>query len=329
MIISWLLLFLTLPEISTTPVKVVTTTSIFKDMIENIGGEQVAVHSIVPLGSDPHLYEAKPSDVTLCQEADIIMINGLHLEVWIEKLIRNSKTKAKIVIITQGIDSIKGKKYTDPHAWMDARNGKIYAENIGNALIEHKPELNNQITKRKNKYIADLEQIHLKIQNQIEKIPKEQRILVTNHDAFQYYGRRYGLKLVPLMGVSTEAEPKTSDIVKIIREIKKTGVKAIFVESSINPQLMAQIAQDMGINIGGRLFADSLGKRNSKASTYVDMLSANTDMIVLALAGQTLNDPTTANHTPDLMTYGLILFFLLVATILYSKKILKHGTTTH
>src|SRR5690606_34560010 len=96
------------------PVKVVTSTTIFKDMIENVGGPYVEVYSIVPLGSDPHIYEAKPSDVTVCQQADIIMINGLHLEVWIEKLIKNSKTKAATYVITEGIDSIRGEKYTDP-----------------------------------------------------------------------------------------------------------------------------------------------------------------------------------------------------------------------
>ena len=329
MIISWIFLLLTLPEVSTPPVKVVTTTSIFKDMIENVGGKHVIVHSIVPLGSDPHLYEAKPSDVTLCQDADIIMVNGLHLEVWIEKLIRNSKTKAKIVVMTRGIDSIQGKKYTDPHAWMDAQNGKMYAENIGNALIAYKHELKEPVTVRKNNYLTTLDQLHNKILNQIKTIPKAQRVLVTNHDAFQYYGRRYGLKLIPLMGVSTEAEPKTSDIVKIIREIDKTGVKAIFVESSINPQLMAQIAQDMGISIGGRLFADSLGKKNSKAATYLGMLAANTDMIVLALSGHTSGDPLTINHKPRILTYELILIFLVVATFVFSKKILQHGTSTY
>ncbi|MBK6564341.1 MAG: zinc ABC transporter substrate-binding protein [Saprospiraceae bacterium] len=304
---------------------VVTTTSIFKDMIEQLGKNHVLVHSIVPTGSDPHLYEAKPDDVQICKNADLIMINGLHLEVWIEKLIKNSAAKAPVFLLTNHIKPVKTGKYPDPHAWMSASNGIIYAKNIAKAIITINPDLKQVIHSNLEKYIDSLQKLNTYIETEIQKIPESQKILITNHDAFRYYGQCYNLKLIPLMGVSTEGEPRTSDIIKIIEVIRQNRVPAIFVETSINPQQMTQIAADMHISIGGSLFSDSLGESNSSAGTYLGMLKTNTDMIVRALYVNTSNQNTKVKIQAfnEIIFISLFLIFLLITTWVFTIKLVN------
>ncbi|MBK8621830.1 MAG: zinc ABC transporter substrate-binding protein [Saprospiraceae bacterium] len=322
---KFMLIFLLFPLLSsaTQPIKVVTTTSIFKDMIESIGGNLVEVHSIVPLGSDPHRYEAKPSDVTICREADIIFINGLHLEVWIEKLIQNSRTKAKTVLLTQGIKSISTGRYPDPHAWMNAANGIYYVNNIAETLIRIRPDQKTFITNNLIKYSNTLRFVDNYIKNKMLKIPETSRILITNHDAFRYFGLRYGLRLVPLMGVSTEAEPKTSDIIKIIHVIQESKVPAIFIETSVNPQLMKQIADDAGIRIGGSLFSDSLGPPESDADTYIGMLKKNAETIFSSLQPKNAEAKgfNLLPQTSSVFMFLMIIIFLISLTGFFAYRI--------
>lgn len=305
-------------------IKVVTSTSIFQDMIKETGGEFVEVKSIVPRGSDPHRYEPKPSDVVLCRDADLIMINGLNLEVWIEKLIKNSKIKANVVIITEGIEAVKSEKSTDPHAWMTAKNGIIYAENIAAALIRFQPQLKAEIKASLIAYTRKLQELDDYMQTEIAKIPASNRILVSNHDAFQYFGKRYNMQLAPLMGISTEAEPKTSDIIRIMQAVKKSGIRAIFVETSVNPRTMEQLAADLNISLGGSLYSDSLGETDGPAGTYIGMLKTNTGIIVKALLPGK-NEALAADSSSPFLPLYYVLFagFLATMTALLAKKIIQ------
>ena len=271
----------------TSTVNVVTSASIFKDMAQNIGGDLVTVQSIVPIGGDPHLYEPKPSDATLIKNAEIILVNGLTFEGWINDVIDNSGTSATMATITEGADIIESDTYKnapDPHAWMDASNGLIYIENIKNTLIAYDPENKAVYEKNHEKYAKEIKALNTYIQNEISKIPEDYRMIVTSHDAFAYYGRKYNLKLNALKGISTEAETQTSDMVRVSKAIRESGVPAIFIESTINPKVIQQIARDNGVKIGGELFADSLGEEEGEAGTYIKMLKHNTDVIVKALS---------------------------------------------
>ena len=270
---------------------VVASASIFQDMAENIGGDLIIAHSIVPIGGDPHLYEPKPSDAGLVKGADVILINGLTFEGWITKLINFSGTKAKQYTITEGVNSLKSDKYknaADPHAWMDANNGLKYIENIKNALIENDPNNKDTYLSNYNKYKKQLEDLDSYITEEIKRIPKSKRMIVTSHDAFAYYGKRYGLRLNARKGISTEAETQTSDMVRVSKAIKESLVPAIFIESTINPQVIQQIARDNNVKIGGELFADSIGEKDSDGPTYIKMLRHNTDVIVNALSQNTM-----------------------------------------
>lgn len=267
-------------------IKIVASASMFADMAKNIATDDYSIESIVPIGSDPHKYKAKPSDARLVQKADIILLNKLTFEGWIDELIDNSGTKAEVVTITEGIKVIQSAQYknsADPHAWMDASNGVIYAQNIKDALVKRNPEKKEQLEANFESYKAKLIALDKEIMAAVNSINKEQRVLITSHDAFEYYGARYNLRLEAIMGISTEAEAQTSDIIRVTKVIKENNVPAVFIESTINPKMLKQIAKDNKVEIGGELYADSLGDEESSGNTYINMLRSNTNTIVSAL----------------------------------------------
>jgi ABC-type Zn uptake system ZnuABC Zn-binding protein ZnuA len=285
-LLSFGFLFLSFASTAQNKPKVIASASIFADMTKVLAGDLVDIESIVPIGSDPHLHEPTPRDAKLVTAADLILVNGLTFEGWLNELIENAGTSAKMVLITEGISPIQSLVYqnsSDPHAWMSARNGIIYIENIKNALLALLPNEHKVLEFNFQTYKKQLEDLDLYIENRIKEIPENQRILITSHDAFQYYGRRYGLRLESILGISTEAEAQTSDIQRLNKVIRTANVPAVFIESTVNPKLLQQIAKDNKVSIGGSLFADSIGDADSKAPTYYDMLKYNTDTIVEAL----------------------------------------------
>lgn len=266
---------------------IVSTASIFADMAEVIAGDLLDVQTIVPIGGDPHIYEPTPGDAQLVNRADLILRNGLTFEGWLNELIENSGTKATNVLITEGIqpiESIQYKNSTDPHAWMDATNGLIYIANIANALAALDPDHADIYMYNYGLYRQQLEDLDRKIQEEISKIPEQRRILITSHDAFRYYGKRYGIDVQAILGTSTDADAQTSDIVRLNKIIQFSGVPAVFIETTVNPKLLQQIATDNHIEIGGKLYSDSIGDKDSPAPTYLDMLKYNTATIVQALS---------------------------------------------
>ena len=295
--------------------KVVSSASIFQDMAHNIAKDKIISQSIVPIGGDPHIYEPRPSDAALVAAADLILVNGFNFEGWITELIENSGTRAKVVTITKGIVPIASSTYKnayDPHAWMDASNGIIYAENIFKALSELDPSNADYYRKNADDYIRELEKLDEYIFDGIKRIPEKGRVLITSHDAFSYYGKRYGIRVSPIMGISTDAEAQTSDVSRVSLTIKESGVPSVFIESTINPKLLKQIADDNGVKIGGELFSDSIGSPESKANSYLNMLRHNTDVIVNALSqGQMektkIDDDDTSHNYLSYIILGLIM----------------------
>ena len=269
--------------------KIVVTTTIINDITQQIAGDLVEVESLVPTGGDPHLYEPIPQDAIKIVKANLILMNGLTLEGWLNEFIENSGTKATIVNTTEGVDAIVSDQYAnspDPHAWMDAANGVIYAENIKNALVALNAENTTTYESNFEAFKTRIEALDIQLKELILTIPADKRVLVTSHDAFKYFGRKYGLQLESILGTSTDAQAQTQDINRLYKVIKTTGIPAIFVESTINPQTLKQIAKDTKVKIGGTLYADSLGEPNGEAGTYEKMLLTNTETIVNALTGK-------------------------------------------
>ncbi|MEO0043467.1 MAG: hypothetical protein RL329_2915 [Bacteroidota bacterium] len=301
--------------------KIVATTSMIADIAQNIAGNRLKIDCILPIGSDPHLHEPTPKDAQMVGEAQLVLVNGLTLEGWMKELIENSGTKAKIITCTIGIDAIVSEQFhgsADPHAWMQAINGIIYAQNICKALSELIPTESAFYENNLKQYIQKLTELDQFIQKEIASIPAKRRVLVTSHDAFHYYGARYGLQLEAVLGTSTDADVQTSDMVRLAKVLVTTGVPALFIESTINPKLLQQIAADNHVVVGGKLFADSLG--DTVAATYIDLLRHNTIVIATALKQDktlTTNDLHAIQLPKGAFSFCLILFLLTVSGSFY------------
>jgi len=295
--------------------KIVATASMIADMAKNIAGDKMDVVCIVPIGGDPHTYEPTPRDVKLVVSGDIILMNGLTFEGWLTELIKNSGTKAKTYTVTKDINAITAVDHansTDPHAWMDFTLGYQYILNIKNALIENDPDNKVYYEARHDAYLEQLKAADKYVMNKIKTIPEARRILITSHDAFQYYGRRYGIRLEAVMGVSTDAEIKISDRTRLDKVIRASKVPAVFIESTINPKFLEQVSKDHNIVIGGELYADSIGDEDSDAPTYIDMLKHNTDVIVAALTKQE-SAPVEEEHEQNSLAVKIVLYGILGA----------------
>jgi ABC-type Zn uptake system ZnuABC Zn-binding protein ZnuA len=255
--------------------------------------------------------------VRLVRSANLILVNGLTFEGWINELIENSGTSASTVVVTEDIEVLTSQQYknsADPHAWMTAHNGKIYSQNIKNALQKLDPKHATEYEANYQSYITQLEELDQYISQKIKEIPDTKRILVTSHDAFQYYGRRYGIRLEAIMGISTEAEAQTSDIIRVNRVIKESQIPAIFIETTINPKLIQQLAEDNKISIGGKLYADSIGDKDSPGNSYINMLKYNTDTIVEALKKEKSTEAPMKEKPASKMNYLWVLGGILVAS---------------
>jgi len=304
---------------------VVATASMMADMAKNIAGGMVNVECIVPIGGDPHLHEPTPRDAQMVNRADLIIKNGLTFEGWLNELIENSGTKAKTIRVTEGIQPIKSVEYensADPHAWMDASLGLTYIKNIKDALSELDPDNADIYAFNYGVYKKQLEDLDQYIKTEIQKIPAQKRVLITSHDAFQYYGRAYGIRLEAILGTSTDAEAQTSDIIRLNKVIKSNKVPALFVESTINPKLLKQLAKDNDIKIGGQLYADSIGDEESPAPTYIDMLKHNTDVIVAALSRESSAESSPApddESGSSWLLWGIIAALLIGGFVLMAR----------
>lgn len=310
---------------------VVASASMFADMTEVISGNLIDVKMIVPIGGDPHIYEPTPSDAQLVARADLVLRNGLTFEGWIDELVINSGFKGRITTITQGIEVIESEEYensADPHAWMSARNGLIYLKNIRDALVTLAPEYEAEFNFNYQIYRQQLEDLDQEIETTLASIPRHKRILITSHDAFRYFGRRYGVQVEAVLGTSTDADVQTSDIRRLTRVLQETEVPALFIESTINPKLLKVLAEDNNVVIGGSLYADSLGDKGGPAGTYLDMLRHNAQTIAEGLSLEKQEHTHQEEEDGTTQKYLLFGFILLMMVGSFFFMVFKLNTGT-
>ena len=307
--------------------RVVASVTIIEDIAKMIAGHEFVIDCLMPIGGDPHLHDPTPNDAILVSKADLVLVNGLTLEGWLNELINNAGGDPEIVTVTEGVKAINSQTYqgsSDPHAWMDVSNGIIYAENIKNSFVALKPDAAQVFEFNFGLYKKQLEDLDNYIFKAIQTIPEQQRVLITSHDAFQYYGRRYGIDLESILGSSTDAEAQVSDVTRINNVIKASKVPAVFVESTINPKMLQQIADDNDITIGGHLYADSVGDEDSGADSYYDMLKYNTDQIVSGLTGKLSLEESRANaemKSPSWMLWVVLALLMVGGFFILSKSL--------
>ncbi|MDV2995597.1 MAG: Periplasmic zinc-binding protein TroA [Chroococcidiopsis sp. SAG 2025] len=273
--------------------QVVATSTIINDLTERVAGEEIQLRGILKPGDDPHVYEPVPADSQALEDADLILYNGYNLEPGLIKLMNAAGLKGRKLAVGEVVkplqlDKGKGEIVPDPHVWGDVENSIQMVNRIRDALIELSPEDKETFTQNATQLIAQLQELDTWMTQQIQTIPAERRKLVTTHDAFQYFGRAYGIAIAgTLIGISTEEQPSAQTIQKLVEAVKKAGVPAIFAETTINPALITTVAQEAGVKLAPRqLYSDSIGAAGSNGDSYIKMMVANTQTIVEALGGK-------------------------------------------
>jgi zinc/manganese transport system substrate-binding protein len=267
---------------------VVATFSILADFARNVGGDRIEVAALVGPNGDTHVYQPKPADAIELGGARLIVVNGLGLEGWIDRLIKASGAKAPVIVATKGINPQKmreeGRTGPDPHAWQSIANAKIYVGNIRDGLIAADP--GGEATYRANaeNYLAKLDALEKEVLAEIAKIPPGRRQIITTHDAFGYFGAAYGFRFIAPEGISTETEASARDVAKIIRQVKAQKIPAVFLENVTDPRLVRSISAESGAKIGGTLYSDALSPPGGPGSTYIDMMRNNVRELSAALA---------------------------------------------
>jgi zinc/manganese transport system substrate-binding protein len=268
------------PVLAQSPVKVVATFSILADLARHVGGDRVAVTSLVAPDGDAHVYAPTPADAKKLSDAQLVLANGLGFEGWIARLVKSSATKAPTVTVSTSIKPLKaaddhGHGGSDPHAWQSVANTKIYVGNIRAGLIQVDPAGKAVYDANASAYLAQLDALEAEVKDTIAKIPPERRRIITTHDAFGYFGATYGMTFIAPAGLSTESEASARHVARIITQIKKQKIPAVFLENVSDPRLMQQIAKESGARIGGKLYSDALSGPGGQAATYLDMMRSN------------------------------------------------------
>jgi ABC-type Zn uptake system ZnuABC Zn-binding protein ZnuA len=268
------------------PVKVVSFSTILSEIATQVGGDAVTVVGLVKPDVDPHEYEPKPDDLKQLGDARLVLASGKNIEHYLPKLQAGVSASAVIVKVGDQIPSLKMTEENvgvieDPHWWHSVANVEKATKVIRDALIQVDPEAKATFEKNAGAYLAKLAALDTWVKKKVAELPRDRRELVTSHDAFQYFAKQYGFRIYAIEGVSTEQEASAKQVDDLIAVIKKEGVKAIFLENTLNPKVSTEITRETGAKIGGTLYADGLGA--GEGSTYEGMVKHNVSTIVEAL----------------------------------------------
>jgi zinc/manganese transport system substrate-binding protein len=276
---------------------VVATFSILGDIVGNIGGDRVAVKTLVGPNGDAHVYSPSPADAKTLAEAKVVVTNGLGFEGWIARLIKSSNTKAPNIVATKGIKPRNlagahshghdhGQSDGDPHAWQSVANVKTYVANIRDGLIAADPAGKTTYEANAAAYLEKLDALDRDVRAAIARIPADRRKIITTHDAFGYFKDAYGVDFVAPQGVSTDSEASARDVARIITQIRKQKIPAVFMENISDPRLLKRIADETGARVGGTLYSDALTPEKGNAPTYIDMMRHNISTLSAAILTQ-------------------------------------------
>jgi zinc/manganese transport system substrate-binding protein len=301
------LLVAALPARAQDRIGVVASFSILGDFVRNVGGDRIAVTTLVGPTGDVHVYTPSPRDAKQVADARLVVVNGLGLEGWLPRLVQSSGGKATIVTATKGIKPRQadddgdshghshgkdggqhdhGDAHADPHAWQSVANAKIYVSNIRDALIVADPAGEAVFRANAEAYLGKLDALDREVRDEAAKIPPAARKVISSHDAFGYFADAYGIVFIAPQGVSTESEVSARDVARIIKQIRASKIPAVFLENISDPRLIQRIAAETGAKIGGTLYSDSLTAENGDAPTYIGMVRHNIKTLTSALASK-------------------------------------------
>ncbi|WP_295547214.1 zinc ABC transporter substrate-binding protein [uncultured Pseudacidovorax sp.] len=281
------------------PLRIVASFSILADMVREVGGPDVQVQALVGPNADAHVFQPTPADARALAAADLVVVNGLGFEGWIDRLVKTSGYRGSVVVASAGVTPRKADddeaghghdhghgEGTDPHAWQDLRNAVRYVANIRDALAQLRPAHAAAIGERAAVYSAKLQTLDREVRARFATIPAQRRRILTSHDAFGYFGAAYGVTLLSPQGLNTDAEPSAAGVAQLIRQIRKGQVSAVFMENISSPRLVERIARESGVAVGGRLYSDALSAPGTEAGSYLQLFRFNAEAIATALTAK-------------------------------------------
>ncbi|MEY4753667.1 MAG: hypothetical protein RJA44_1342 [Pseudomonadota bacterium] len=273
------------PARAAAPLRVVASFSILADLLREIGGALVEVQALVGPNADVHVFEPRPADLRLVARADLVVGNGLNFEPWLARLLRAAEYKGATVSAAEGITPRRSGAMIDPHAWHDLRLAQQYVSRLTEALAQLRPDAAAELRRRGADYAGRLDALDRQLRSQLAALPPQARRVMTTHDAFGYLGAAYGIEFLAPQGWSTESEPSAAQVAALIRQLRARQVKALFLESGINPRLLQRIAAEGGASIGGTLYADALSAPGGPADTFLKLVQHNSSTLLAALRG--------------------------------------------
>jgi len=281
------------PSVGQAPLRVAASFSILADLVAGIGGREVAVQSLIPPGVEAHGFQPSPSVARQVAAAELVAIHGLGFDPWLPRLVRSSGFKGPRVVASTNIATLRAERdpdghshgEADPHLWQDPDKTRAILRTLLDALVAVRPQAAESFRANAAAFDAELIALGAEIEAAFEAIPRTARRIVTTHDAFAYYGARFGIDFIGAQGVSAETEPSARQIARLLDQIRKLGITAVFLEGPGSERAMRRLADEAGVRIGGRVHADALMAPGQGPSTYVEMMRHNTAAFVQALRG--------------------------------------------
>jgi zinc/manganese transport system substrate-binding protein len=266
---------------------VVATFSVLADMVTRIGGDAVSVTMLVPADGDAHSYQPRPSDLRALRQAAVLVENGLGLEGFMARMASSSGFHGTRIVATSAVTPRRmiegGRDVMDPHAWQDPRNGVLYARAIADGLVRALPAAAAELRQHADAYVAEIEAADRDVTALLAPVPPERRRIITSHDAFGYFAARYGIAMIGVQGLSTDSEPSARDMARLVAQIKREHIRAVFVENMTDGRLAEMLARESGAVVGGKVFSDALSPPGGPADTYIKMLRHNAALFAKAM----------------------------------------------
>ena len=274
--------FMSAPSHAAEPLRVVASFSILGDLVQVVGGDRVAVTTLVGPDADAHEFQPKPGDAKTIVQSGLLVVNGLNFEPWAPKLAKSAGYKGVTVVAAQGVKPLA----SDPHAWQNPNNVVLYVRNIAAGLSKVDPANASNYQANAENYAKELLTLDTWAKAEFAAIPAAKRKVITSHDAFGYFAAYYQISFLAPQGINTDAEPTAKGVAQLIKQIQREKIKAVFVENMSNPKLLSQLSKDAGVSVGASLYSDALSAPDKPGATYLQMMRHNVTQLV---AGMKLN----------------------------------------
>lgn len=268
------------------PLRVVASFSILADMAREIGGSAVEVAALVGPDSDAHVFQPSPADARRLANAELVVVNGLGFEGWMDRLVRSSGYRGPVLVASEGVPVRRMGREPDPHAWQDLANAQRYAANLRDAMARARRASAAEIGQCCASYIERLQALDREVRARFDAVPRQHRRAISSHDAFGYFGAAYGIEFLAPQGMNTDSEASAASVARLIDQIRREDVRAVFVENISDPRLVQRIAREGGGIVGGRLYSDALSAPGTEADTYLKLFAHNATTIASALSAK-------------------------------------------